>query len=46
MEAVFSEAWEIYTKHVTDNLINQHLQKYSTEKLSAADTEDAHMDIE
>ena len=44
MEAVFFEAWEIYTKKVTDNLITQRLQKYSTEKLATSSAEDAQME--
>ena len=31
---------------MTDNLILQLLQKYSTEKLAKTATEDAHMDID
>ena len=46
MEDVFIAAWEIYTKQVTDNLITQRLQKYSTEKLATAATEDAQMEID
>ena len=45
-EAVFVKAWEIYTKKVTDNLITQWLQKYSTEKLDTSSTEDVHMEID
>ena len=41
MEAVFVEAWDLYTKQVTDNMITQRLQKYSTDKLATADTEDS-----
>ena len=40
-EAVFVEAWDLYTKQVTDNMITQRLQKYSTDKLATADTEDS-----
>ena len=46
MESVFVEAWDLYTKQVTDNLITQRLQKYSTEKLAAAATEDIQMEID
>ena len=46
VEAVFVESWGIYTKQVTDNLITHRLQKYPTEKLATAATEDAHMDID
>ena len=43
MESVFVEAWKMYTKQVTDNMITQRLQKYSTEKLATAATEDEYM---
>ena len=41
MEDVFVKVWELYNKQVSDSLITQILQKYSTEKLSPAATEDA-----
>ena len=46
MGAIFFEAWELYTKKVTDNLITQHQQKYITEKLATAATKEAQMDID
>ena len=41
MEAAFVEAWEVYIKKVTYNLITQRLQKYSTDKPATEATEDA-----
>ena len=46
MEAVFLEAWDVYTKQVTYNLIMKRLKIHSTEKLSTSATEDAHIDID
>ena len=46
MEDVFIGAWDLYTKPVTDNLITQHLHKYSNEKLATADTEESQMEID
>ena len=40
MESVFVEAWDLYNKQVTNNLITQRLPKYSTEKLATEDTDD------
>ena len=45
-EGVFIEAWDLYTKQVTDNLTTKRLHKYSTEKLATAATEDSHMEID
>ena len=45
MDSIFVEAWKIYTKQVTDNLITQRLQRYSIEKISTEATEDSHMEI-
>ena len=46
IEAVSVEAWVMYTKQVTDNMITQRPQKYSTVKLATAATEDLQMDID
>ena len=46
MGAVFVEAWDLYTKQVTNNLIMPSLYKYSTEKLATAATENAQMEID
>ena len=46
MEAVFIEAWDIYAKQATDNMITQLLPKYSTDRLATAATENAQMEID
>ena len=45
VESVCVEAWDLYTKQVTDNLIPQCLQKFSTEKLATSATEDTQINI-
>ena len=43
MEAIFVEAWEFYTKQVTDNIITHRLHKFFTDTLATAATEDSQM---